>query len=221
MPECVLKIGGSLGQEVILPELCHALSEQARRHRLLIVPGGGSFANVVRDSYNKFPIGDSAAHWMAILGMEQYGLLLADLIPDARTVRTLAEAKTWGQAGEVHVFLPYALMRQCDPLPHTWDVTSDSIGAWIAAQTGAALYVLVKDQDGLYATGPEAPEERPLHEMSLAQLSACRGVDPHLHRMLSKDGPHCWVINGKHPERLAELLDSGAAQGTCINTETA
>ncbi len=39
---------------------------------------------------------------------------------------------------------PSRWLRQADPLPHSWDVTSDSIAAWVAGQAGASTLVLVK-----------------------------------------------------------------------------
>jgi hypothetical protein len=35
-------------------------------------------------------------------------------------------------------------MRQADPLPHVWDVTSDSIAAWVATELAVPRLVLVK-----------------------------------------------------------------------------
>jgi 5-(aminomethyl)-3-furanmethanol phosphate kinase len=35
-------------------------------------------------------------------------------------------------------------LRVADPLPHSWDVTSDSIAAWVAGSLGARQLVLVK-----------------------------------------------------------------------------
>ncbi len=218
MPGAVLKIGGSLGLGEVLPPLCHALSEMARRHTLLIVPGGGVFADAVRLCHNSFPLGESTAHWMAILGMEQYGLLLADLIPGSHTVVTLKDAELVTKQGRVPVFLPHGLMRRSDPLPHSWDVTSDSIAAWIALQSKAHTLVLVKDQDGLYARPPESfPDQKPMSEMPLPMLASCKGVDSYLPFVLADKKLKCWVVNGKEPERLAALLDTGTTLGTFID----
>jgi aspartokinase-like uncharacterized kinase len=42
------------------------------------------------------------------------------------------------------VLAPSRWLRDADPLPHSWDVTSDSIAAWIAGEIGARELVLVK-----------------------------------------------------------------------------
>jgi aspartokinase-like uncharacterized kinase len=47
-------------------------------------------------------------------------------------------------AGRVPVLAPSQWLREADPLPHSWDVTSDSIAAWVAGAVGARRLVLVK-----------------------------------------------------------------------------
>jgi len=44
----------------------------------------------------------------------------------------------------VPVLAPSRWLREADPLPHSWDVTSDSIAAWVAGAAGASQLVLVK-----------------------------------------------------------------------------
>jgi arsenate reductase len=47
-------------------------------------------------------------------------------------------------AGDVPVLAPHKWLRQHDPVPHTWSVTSDSIAAWVAGEVGASRLVLIK-----------------------------------------------------------------------------
>ena len=42
------------------------------------------------------------------------------------------------------VLAPYRWLREADPLPHSWDVTSDSIAAWVASRIGARRLILIK-----------------------------------------------------------------------------
>lgn len=217
MIKAVLKIGGSLVRGEALPGLCGALAKLGREHELLVVPGGGGFADAVRDCHGRFPLSESAAHWMAILGMDQYGLLLADLTVGARTVTGPEEAESTAEQGRVPVLLPSWWLRRGDPLPHSWDVTSDSIAAWIAAQMRAPMCVLVKDTYGLYPVDPRAdPGAGPSAVMTLAELETCGGVDRHLPRVLAGSGLNLWVVDGHRPERLAALLATGHALGTRV-----
>jgi aspartokinase-like uncharacterized kinase len=44
----------------------------------------------------------------------------------------------------VPVLAPSRWLRAADPLPHSWDVTSDSLAAWIAGAVGARRLLLIK-----------------------------------------------------------------------------
>ncbi len=215
MTGTVIKIGGSQARHHALPALCNAIAEVAKSHPLLVVPGGGDFADAVRDYAGRFPLSDTAAHWMAILGMDQYGLLLADLIPGSHVVRALPGTEMATRTG-VPVFLPHDWLRQSDPLPHSWDVTSDSIAAWIAGQANASRLVLIKDLDGLYNTEPTAQNAVFMERINTESLSGNNGVDKHLGKILKTAKYETWVINGQFPQRLVQLLEDGATLGTRV-----
>lgn len=209
MIDAVVKVGGSLGRGARLPELCACLAELGGRHRLLVVPGGGAFADVVRDHDARFGLRPSAAHWMAVLAMDQYGHLLADLSPGCALVRTLDEAHARLAGGGVAVLLPSGLLRRYDALPHSWSVTSDSIAAWLTGLTDARLLVLLKDRHGVADLASMASSDR----ISVAEMAASSGVDGHLAELLDVSAFDLWIIDGERPERLKELLDSGEAEG--------
>jgi aspartokinase-like uncharacterized kinase len=143
--ETVVKLGG--GVVAHAPHLAAALDAIARgalTRRLLIVPGGGLFADAVRDADRRLGLSDDAAHWMAILGMNQSAHLLTErlrggvLVEDAMAIGAAIDGR------RIPVLAPYRWLREADPLPHSWDVTSDSIAAWIAGELGARQVVLVK-----------------------------------------------------------------------------
>jgi 5-(aminomethyl)-3-furanmethanol phosphate kinase len=205
----VVKVGGGL-DDGALPGLCTALGELGERHPLLVVPGGAGFADAVRDADRRFRLRAETSHRMAILGMEQFGWLLGDLIPGAVRCSDLAQVR----AGRTTVLLPAAL--PLGRLPASWEVTSDSIAAWVADQVGAARLVLVKEVDGLFADWP--PRGDPLARLTVAELAALRagGVDEHLPAVLESAHFETWVIGGRHPARVADLLDRGTTVGTRI-----
>jgi aspartokinase-like uncharacterized kinase len=154
---------------------------------------------------------------MAILGMDQYGLLLADLTSRSITVSSPIQAQAAAEQGLAPILLPSEWLRQSNPLPHSWDVTSDSIAVWIATAVNAPLCVLLKESDGLYGSYPPTdPKAPPCARMTVAELESCSGVDRHLPRMLTAHAPELWVINGHHPGRLEELLTTGDTLGTRI-----
>lgn len=120
------------------------IAAAARQRAVVVVPGGGPFADAVRDVDRRVGLSDEAAHWMAVLGMDQYAWLLASCLSGARLVTDASQIARAAEGGRLPVLAPYRWLREADPLPHTWDVTSDSIAAWIAGALGAARLVLVK-----------------------------------------------------------------------------
>jgi 5-(aminomethyl)-3-furanmethanol phosphate kinase len=212
----VVKVGGGLAREAgdpALRALCAAIAEAGARHALLVVPGGGDFADAVRDHDRRFGLRPETAHQMAILAMDQFGWALADLIPGAAPCTGLEGPV---QDGSVSVLLPAALLVERDPLPATWAVTSDSIAAWVAGAAGAGRLVLVKPVAGLYREWPPAGE--PIARLTVDELAALRpaGVDDQLPAALRAAGVETWVIDGREPARLAELLNRGHTMGTQI-----
>jgi 5-(aminomethyl)-3-furanmethanol phosphate kinase len=146
--ETVVKFGGGLLAHVEHFEATLATIGVAATSRpLLIVPGGGPFADAVRDADRRLGLSDAAAHWMAVLAMDQYAQVIAEKLPRAVIVtepRQIADALSARPVAHIPVLAPYRWLRETDPLPHSWQVTSDSIAAWVAGRVGARRLVLVK-----------------------------------------------------------------------------
>jgi len=145
----VIKVGGGLLRDPAgFERVVVALNVIEPGHRVLILPGGGPFANAVREFDRRIPVGSDPAHWMAILGMDQFAHALATRIAGGQLVEREAEIGRALDRGRIPVLAPYRWLRATDPLPHSWDVTSDSIAAWIAATVGARRLVLIKPAAG-------------------------------------------------------------------------
>jgi aspartokinase-like uncharacterized kinase len=150
----VVKIGGSLLHDpASLHQVLDAVADARQESALLVVPGGGPFADAVRAMDRHLGLTDDAAHWMAVLAMDQYAHLLQSRLRGATLVSTPAAALAALDTGALPVLAPYRWLRDADPLPHSWDVTSDSIAAWIAGELGAPRLVLIKPAG---VTGEEA-----------------------------------------------------------------
>ena len=205
-PDLVVKVGGSLYQRpTALRRLMIQLEDLAQTRTLVVVPGGGPFADAVRGADRRFGLDDTAAHWMAILAMDQYAHLLARLAPAAVLVRGPGEVR----ARRLNVLAPAVWLRRSDPLPHSWSVTSDSIAAWIARELKAGGLVLLKDVDGQLEDGRRQGRVRP----RVARHRLAGVVDAYFRHAL---GPRCrcWIVNGRHPQRVTQLLETGRTVGT-------
>jgi len=143
--ESIFKVGGSLlAHPELLASTLAAIVDASINARVAIVPGGGPFADAVRDADRRFHLDDDTAHWMAVLATDQYAHLLAGMRTELTIATSEREVESAIASGHVPVVAPYRWLRDTDPLPHTWDVTSDSISAWIASALGAKQLVLVK-----------------------------------------------------------------------------
>jgi aspartokinase-like uncharacterized kinase len=142
--DAVVKLGGSvLAYPAHFDATIAAIGSAGGAQRLLLVPGGGPFADVVRDVDRQLQLSDDAAHWMAVMAMDQYAHLIASRLKNGVLVSGPGEMARVGQ-GFVSVLAPFRWLRETDPLPHAWTVTSDSIAAWVAGMVGARRLVLVK-----------------------------------------------------------------------------
>ena len=152
--DVVVKLGGGL--------LAHAdrfkatlmvIAEGARKRRVLIVPGGGPFSDAVRDVDRRVGLSDDAAHWMAVLAMDQYAHVIAQFLDGAVLVDDRTGIARALDAARVPVLVSTPWLQRADSLPHSWSVTADSIAAWVAGEVGARELVLVKPPGAKTASG--------------------------------------------------------------------
>lgn len=144
----VVKLGGSLADWPDLRRWLRLLVE-VRAVDVVLVPGGGPFADQVRAAQARWRFDDVAAHRMAILAMEQYGLMLASMSRGGiAPAATPARMRAVLASGATPVWAP-AAMSAADAagkreVAESWDMTSDSLAAWLAASLRADHLVLVK-----------------------------------------------------------------------------
>jgi aspartokinase-like uncharacterized kinase len=139
----VVKLGGSLGRDSVLPRWLSLLAE-CGGGRVIVVPGGGAFADQAREAQAWWQLDDVAAHNMAVLGMAQTGLLMQGLCPALQAATGEAELRGVLQRGRTALWLPLELLRrQPDELTH-WGVTSDSLALWLAQRLHAERLTVVK-----------------------------------------------------------------------------
>jgi aspartokinase-like uncharacterized kinase len=145
----VVKVGGAICRApAALRQALDAIGRLGCHRPVLVVPGGGGFADQVRLAQRELGFSDDAAHWMAILAMDQVAHLLVDRLGGARLIDQPQQVALAHDAGQIPVLAPYAWMRAADALPRSWDVTSDSIAAFIADALGARDLILLKPVEG-------------------------------------------------------------------------
>jgi 5-(aminomethyl)-3-furanmethanol phosphate kinase len=141
----VVKVGGGLlGVPGALDATCAAVAELGRRESVVVVPGGGALADAVRSLDRRLGLSPDAAHWMAILAMDQSAHLLAERIEGAVLAEEPGAIGAALAAGQVAVLAPSRWLRAADPLPHSWDASSDSISVFVAVALDAKRLILVK-----------------------------------------------------------------------------
>lgn len=148
--ECwVFKLGGSL---LDLPDLAERLRVVVRQvsTKPLIVVGGGNAADLVREWGEVHALSASSAHWLAVQAMEFNRHLLKTLVPEAVTISHLDQATDVWEKGSIALLNSFDWLQraetQSESLPHSWEVTSDSIAAWVALRWHAEGMILLKSR---------------------------------------------------------------------------
>ncbi|MCZ6804715.1 MAG: uridylate kinase [Proteobacteria bacterium] len=114
---------------------------------IIIVPGGGEFADKVREMQVAFKFDDPIAHRMALLAMCQYGYLLSGMNSKLQIVEDLDALLSSRDKNLPFLWLPTVLIEDNSEIPTSWDFTSDSIALWLAIKLAAHRLILVKSKD--------------------------------------------------------------------------
>lgn len=139
----VVKIGGSLLRDALLPQWLELLT-QLGGGRVTLVCGGGGFADEVRRTQSHWQFDELAAHNMAVLAMMQSAYLSHALQPALRLARDTAEIRAVLRCGHAAVWLPLEWLRDRPGVDTNWDTSSDSIALDLARQLNAERMVVVK-----------------------------------------------------------------------------
>ncbi len=140
----VVKVGGGLLRAEGLDGLrraCGEVLELARTRPVLVVPGGGPFADAVRAVDAEVGLSDAAAHLLALRAMDQLGVLLAPMLPGAELLDHLVAPASLG------LLLAAPALAGRPEIPESWEVTSDSLAVLAAGAIGADEAILLKPVD--------------------------------------------------------------------------
>jgi len=171
----VIKLGGSFAFSADLRDWIAAIAGCAGR--AVIVPGGGPFADAVRAAQVQMGFDDRAAHRMGLLAMEQYGCAIKSLHEGLSLADSLDSISRGLADDQVPVWLPTQMALGATDIPQSWDVTSDSLAAWLARKIGAERLVLVKQVEPAHGTARAADlAERNIVDAAFANFHAASGV---------------------------------------------
>lgn len=140
----VIKLGGSLSRSDAIGNCLNAVEKNYRRRAAVIVPGGGAFADQVRLAQQHWQFDDNTAHHMALLAMQQMALLFKGLKPDFAIAHTVAAIQGLLDRQKTVIWSPDIIELDNAGIESSWDITSDSLAAWLAKTLSASELILVK-----------------------------------------------------------------------------
>ena len=199
----VVKIGGSL-----FPDYAIELAKQLKNTNSLIILGGGDFANLIRKYDEEIHFSQKTTHWAAIDCMDIIAKLVDDKVGSTKLAYSIEEANEISDDGFTPIFIVSRFLKTEDPFECSWDVTSDSIAAYVSHLLNAKL-LIVTDVNGIYTQEPKEPGSTFISKIDAKTLLTFQesSIDVMLPSLLLEFGTNCYVVNGKYPERVLSLLD--------------
>jgi len=183
----IVKVGGSLYNT---PELAHwlsALAAYSLQQPIVIVPGGGPFADQVRVAQQYHHFNDETAHHMAIIAMKQFGLLLSSLAPSSQIINGNALPTS-----AFSIWLPDDELLTEPLLLKSWDSSADSIALLLADQLQAEQLLLIKHSS--------------THSTSIKELTADKIIDNGFAQLFSTLSIITKIIDYKAYTELSDTL---------------
>ncbi|WP_298499319.1 delta 1-pyrroline-5-carboxylate synthetase [uncultured Methanobrevibacter sp.] len=199
----VVKIGGSL-----FPDYAIDLAKKLKNTNSCIVLGGGDFANLIRKYNDEQNFSEEVNHWTAIDCMDIIAKLVNDKVESAKLAYTIEEVNDISDEGLTPIFAVSKFLKTEDPFECSWDVTSDSIAAYISHLLNANL-LIVTNVNGIYTQEPKEPGSTFISKIDATKLLTFQesSIDVMLPSLLLRFGTNCYVVNGKYPERVLSLID--------------
>lgn len=139
----VIKLGGSLEKSRQLID-CLNYVVDTFKDKLIIVPGGGLFAEQVRQSQQHWQFNEVIAHEMALLAMQQMALIFHSLRPDFNCLNSVKCIQSQIKNTTHIIWSPSINELNQANIKASWDITSDSLAAWLAIQLQADQLTLIK-----------------------------------------------------------------------------
>jgi len=199
----VVKIGGSL-----FPNYAIELARQLKNTDSVIILGGGEFANLIRKYDDEQSFSEEVNHWTAIDCMDIIAKLVNDKVDSTKLAYSIDEINEIADEGFTPIFVVSEFLKKEDPFECSWDVTSDSIAAYVSHLLNANL-LIVTNVNGIYTQEPKEPGSTFISKIDAKTLLTFQesSIDVMLPSLLLEFGTNCYVVNGKCPERVLSLID--------------
>jgi aspartokinase-like uncharacterized kinase len=198
----IIKLGGSLLSSGSLREWLSIIVEHGAG-KLVIVPGGGIFADQVRDAQKKLKFDDKAAHQMALLAMEQFAHLLKSYAPDLGLSDSIEGIQKAISLNQVPVWLPFKMINSCQDVSANWDLTSDSLALCLAEQLNTEHVMLLKPLSS--------------NNLNARQLSESGLVDKDFPEFVKKSESAIWWLDQNDMGTLEDLLKTNKKPENLLN----
>ena len=117
----IVKLGGSFAFSTHLRDWIAAIAGCAGS--VVLVPGGGPFAEAVRAAQTQMGFDECAAHRMGLLAMEQYGCAIKSLHEKLSLAETPDAIRCGLADNQVPVWLSSRMVLDATDIPQSWDVT--------------------------------------------------------------------------------------------------
>jgi dihydroneopterin aldolase len=197
----VVKVGGSFADAAELTTVVAALGRGAGR--TVIVPGGGRYADLVRAEQDAAGFDDATAHRMALLAMAAFGYALAGRSPLLAPAPSIRAARAALARGDVPIWLPLDLLAGRKDIPESWEMTSDSLAAWLAGRLSAERIFYLK-------------RVRPPGEVTAAELADAGILDPLAPAFLARANLQAWLCGPADLAALGRALAADRGVGRVI-----
>lgn len=203
MIDYVIKIGGSL-----FPDYAIELVKQLEGTNTLIILGGGEFANLIRKYDEELEFSPKVSHQTAIEAMGILAQLVDDKVQCSRLVYSIDQAIDVSDKGYLPILIVDEILKKDDPFKYSWEVTSDSISAYVANLLNANL-LIVTNVNGIYTREPKEEGSKFIDIIDAKKLLTFdeSSIDLMLPSLLIEFGTNCYVVNGMYPERVLSLID--------------
>ncbi len=230
----VAKIGGSIsiGDDRLdntISQFQELLNKDFLKN-IILISGGGTYATFVRKADRAINLGEDFSHWLAIFAMDYNAFYIAIkswakgyknvfYVPNFEILHEKLE----NHAHQILILGSFDDLYKEDPLPHNWDVTSDSITYYFAMTFHLNRCFLIKDIDGIYdyeknlirqiSTDDfrKLKKENLLYYPPKEEMNTKKSqpVDSYLLDLIDKHKKPCYILNGKSKSnRILEFFSN-------------